>query len=81
MQTHQPKEDKIAKSLDIAPAVEQAKQINSWGSNVYVKVPYYNSKGNNNLKIIKILSSKGVKLNITAIFQLKQIKNILTLCF
>ena len=57
--------------------IEQAKQINSWGSNVYVKVPYYNSKGKNNLKIIKILSSKGVKLNITAIFQLKQIKNIL----
>ena len=27
VQTHQPKEDKIAKSLDIAPAVEQAKQI------------------------------------------------------
>ena len=27
MQTRQPKEDKIAKSLDIAPAVEQAKQV------------------------------------------------------
>tara|TARA_B100001250_G_C19710742_1_gene749060 strand:+ start:417 stop:1124 length:708 start_codon:yes stop_codon:yes gene_type:complete len=57
--------------------IEQANQINSWGSNVYVKVPYYNSRGRNNLKIIKILSDKGVKLNITAIFQIKQIKNIL----
>tara|TARA_B100000886_G_C20364776_1_gene466823 strand:- start:75 stop:779 length:705 start_codon:yes stop_codon:yes gene_type:complete len=59
--------------------ISQAEKINSWGKNIFVKVPYYNSKGKDNLKIIKILSNKKIKLNITAIFEFKQIIKILNI--
>ena len=46
---------------------KQAHEIKTWGNNVYVKVPVTNSKGNFSSKIIKCLSDKGLKLNITAV--------------
>ena len=42
-------------------------------------MPYYNSKGKDNLKIIKLLSNKKIKLNITAIFEFNQISRILNI--
>ena len=56
---------------------KQAKQINSWGKNVYVKIPVINSKGKFTGKLIKELNSKNIKLNITAVYTAKQTKNIL----
>ncbi len=53
---------------------EQAIEISSWGQNVYVKIPVMNTKGKNSYELIKDLSSKGVKLNITAIFTIEQVK-------
>jgi transaldolase len=55
----------------------QANIINSWGNNIYVKIPVVNSKGKFSGKVIKILSDRGVKLNITAIYTVRQVKNIL----
>ena len=55
----------------------QAFQINSWGSNVFVKVPIVNSKGNFMAKIIKELSQKKIKLNITAVYNSKQTEEVL----
>jgi len=55
----------------------QAMIINSWGSNVYVKIPVVNSKGLFSGKVIKILSQKGIKLNITAVYTVNQVKKIL----
>jgi len=55
---------------------KQAYQIKSWGNNVYVKVPVTNSKGNFSGKIIKKLSDKGLKLNITAVYTANQVKKI-----
>ena len=46
--------------------LKQAKEIKSWGKNVFVKVPYFNSRGNKNLSLIKKLSKLGINLNITA---------------
>ena len=43
----------------------QAIKINSWGKNVYVKIPVINSKGLFMGKVIKYLNSKNIKLNIT----------------
>ncbi len=57
----------------------QAKKINSWGKNVYVKVPVTNSKGKFMGKIIKELNNQNIKLNITAIYSAKQTKKILSL--
>ena len=56
---------------------EQANVINSWGNNVYVKIPVVNTKGKFLGKVIKKLSSKGFKLNITAVYDLKQVQKIL----
>ena len=56
---------------------KQALQINSWGKNVYVKVPVTNSKGIFMGKIIKELNNLNIKLNITAIYSAKQTEKIL----
>jgi len=57
--------------------LSQAMIINSWGKNVYVKVPVVNSKGQFSGKVIKTLSNKGIKLNITAVYTVNQVKKIL----
>ena len=56
--------------------LEQAYEINSWGKNVYVKIPVVNSKGDFTGKVIKELSDKGIKLNITAVYTFEQTKKI-----
>ena len=58
---------------------DQAIKINSWGKNVYVKVPVVNSKGIFMGKIIKELNNKNIKLNITAVYNAKQTAKILKL--
>ena len=55
----------------------QAFIINSWGKNIYVKIPIINSKGNFMGKLIKELSHKSIKLNITAVYNSSQTKKIL----
>ncbi len=54
----------------------QAYEINSWGKNVYVKIPVVNSKGIFMGKVIKELSDNGIKLNITAVYTFDQVKKI-----
>ncbi|MDA8569705.1 transaldolase [Candidatus Pelagibacter bacterium] len=56
---------------------KQAFQINTWGKNVYVKIPVVNSKSKFMGKIIKELNSQNIKLNITAIYSAKQTEKIL----
>ena len=56
--------------------LKQAYEINSWGKNVYVKIPIVNSKGKFTGSIIKELSDKGVKLNITAVYTFEQTQKI-----
>ena len=55
----------------------QANTINSWGKNIYVKIPVVNSKGVFSGKVIKLLSNKGIKLNITAVYTVNQVKKII----
>ena len=59
--------------------IEQGKKINSWGKNVYVKVPVVNSKNKFSGNVIKELNSKNIKLNITAVYTAKQSEKILKL--
>jgi len=56
---------------------KQALQINTWGKNVYVKIPVVNSKGVFMGKIIKELNEQGIKLNITAVYNAKQTAKII----
>ena len=57
--------------------IKQGEKINSWGKNVYVKVPIVNSKNNFTGKVISELNNKNIKLNITAIYSADQTKKIL----
>ena len=54
----------------------QAFKIASWGSNIYVKIPITNTKGVSCLPLIKKLINNNIKVNITAVFTLKQVKSI-----
>jgi len=58
---------------------DQALKINTWGKNVYVKIPVTNSKGFFMGKIINELNSMNIKLNITAVYNFKQTQKILKL--
>jgi len=58
---------------------KQALKINTWGKNVYVKIPVSNSRGIFMGKIIKELNNKNIKLNITAVYSAKQTNRILKL--
>ena len=62
----------FADNLDLMK--KQAREIATWGKNVYVKIPITNSKGKKTIKIIKELSNEGIKLNITALLTKDQIK-------
>ena len=64
---------------DQASMIEQGMKINSWGNNVYVKVPVVNSKNKFSGNVIKELNSKNIKLNITAVYTSNQTEKILKL--
>lgn len=51
----------------------QALKIASWQKNVYVKIPITNTKGESSIPLIRELSRKGVRLNVTALLTLKQV--------
>jgi transaldolase len=56
--------------------LKQAYKINTWAKNVYVKIPVINSKGKFTGPVIKELSAKGIKLNITAIYSFEQVNKV-----
>ena len=56
---------------------KQAYKISSWGKNVYVKIPVINSRGYFSGELIKKLNSDGIKLNITAVYTVTQVRKIL----
>ena len=57
--------------------INQGKKINTWGKNVYVKVPVVNSKNKFMGRVIKELNNQNIKLNITAVYSSKQTEMIL----
>ena len=57
--------------------IKQGVIINTWGKNVYVKVPVVNSKNQFTGKVIKKLNDQNIKLNITAVYTAKQTQKIL----
>ena len=57
--------------------IEQGRKINTWGKNVFVKVPVVNSKNKFSGNVIKELNSDNIKLNITAVYTAKQTEKIL----
>lgn len=51
---------------------KQAREISSWGDNVYVKLPVTNGTGQSCVDAIRFLEPDGVKFNITAVFTVAQ---------
>ncbi len=54
----------------------QAREISSWGDNVFVKIPIMNTSGESSIPLIRELSHDGLKLNVTAVMTLDQVREI-----
>lgn len=65
-------------SDDFREMERQAIEISSWGANVYVKIPITNTKQEPCYEVVEKLSKLGIKLNITAIMTLTQVKKIVS---
>lgn len=51
-----------------------ARQIAGWGSNVYVKIPVTNTRGESTERIVRDLSQDGIKVNVTAMLTAHQVE-------
>ncbi|HEX2785683.1 MAG TPA: transaldolase [Ilumatobacteraceae bacterium] len=56
--------------------LRQARQIASWGENVYVKIPVTTTDGASTNPMVTELSSNGVKLNVTALMTPDQVSSV-----
>jgi transaldolase len=63
-------------SDDFKEMERQALEIASWGDNVNVKIPITNTRREPSYDLVKKLSHAGVKVNVTAIFTLEQVKRV-----
>jgi transaldolase len=61
-------------SDDFDEMERQARIIASWADNIYVKIPITNTKKEPSYALIKKLSKDGIKLNVTAMFTIDQVK-------
>jgi transaldolase len=57
---------------------KQALEIKKWSKNIFIKIPFTNSKGQKTIDLIKRLSDRGLKLNITSVFTYEQAKEVLS---
>jgi transaldolase len=65
-------------SDDFPEMERQALEIASWAKNVYVKIPVTNTKRQSSVGLVKALSARGVKLNVTAVFTHAQVREMAT---
>lgn len=63
-------------SDDLEGMEQQARRIASWAENVYVKIPITTTSGESTFKVVQRLSGDGVKINVTALLPLEQVRHI-----
>lgn len=63
-------------SDDFKSMEREARIIDSWGKNVYVKIPITNTKCESSIPLIKKLSLEGISLNITAMLTIDQVEDV-----
>jgi len=63
-------------SDDFAEMERQARKIAAWGENVYVKIPVTNTKSISSVNVIRNLSHSGIKLNVTAMMTVNQVREV-----
>lgn len=61
---------------DFGTMEAEARKISGWGSNVNIKIPITNTKGESSVPLIKKLSSEGMSLNVTAILTVAQVASV-----
>ena len=59
---------------DFSEMRRQAKDIATWGKNVYVKIPVTTTRREPSVELVKELSHSGVRVNVTAICTLAQVR-------
>jgi transaldolase len=62
---------------DFTSMRSQAKKINSWGRNVFVKIPITNTKGQSTSELVQSLNAENIACNVTAIFTIEQVQSII----
>lgn len=62
---------------DLEEMGAQAREIASWGANVFVKVPALNTQGASTVPLVRELAVEGLRLNVTAILALEQVEEVL----
>jgi transaldolase len=63
---------------EFAEMERQAVEIAGWADNVYVKIPVTNTRGEASYALIRRLASRGVKLNVTALMTLVQVREVVS---
>jgi transaldolase len=63
---------------EFAQMEHEALEIAGWADNVYVKIPITNTKRESSRALVKRLSDRRVKLNVTAIMTLAQLEDVMT---
>lgn len=63
-------------SDDIAEMEREARKVSSWANNVYVKIPITNTKGESTCSLVRRLAGSGIKVNVTAIMTLAQVRDV-----
>ncbi len=63
-------------SDDLAGMEREAREIAGWGANVYIKIPVTNTKGESTASLVRKLSGEGMRLNVTAILTLDQVRQV-----
>jgi transaldolase len=61
---------------EFAEMERQALKISGWGENVYTKIPVTNTRRESSLGLVCRLARQGVKLNVTALMTLQQVKEV-----
>ena len=64
-------------SDDTSEMADQARVIASWGDNIFVKIPVTNTEGLSTGEIMRQLSAEGIKLNVTAIMTVDQVRTVI----
>jgi len=61
---------------DFETMEKEARKIDGWGKNIFIKIPITNTKGESSIELIEKLSHDGLTLNITAMLTLDQVKDV-----
>ena len=63
-------------SDDFGAMEREAREIESWGGNTYIKIPITNTRGESSAPLIRKLSAEGFSLNVTAMLTLDQVEAV-----